>query len=251
MLQDLRAYRKISWVEMKLYLREPLAAFFTLGFPMMMLFMFGSMYGNEPVPMFGGYGTVDVSVPSYIVMIIGTSGMMSFVPLIAGYRERGILRRFSTTPIRPIVFLAAEVTVLFAMTVAGMILLILTGKVVYGLRFMGHVLPVAAAFVLSCLCFYSLGFLLSAVLPTYRTASTVTMVLFYPMLFMSGAGLPRELLPDWMRRVGEVFPMTHAVTLMKGVWFGEPWREFKTEVAILVAVLAVGTVLSARFFRWD
>jgi ABC-2 type transport system permease protein len=218
---------------------------------MMMLLMFGSMYGNKPTPMFGGYGTVDVSVPSYTVMIIGTAGLMSLVPIIASYRERGILRRFSTTPLKPLTFLCAEVSVLFVMTVAGMLLLVATAKVVYGLRFVGNVASVAAAFVLACLSFYSLGFLLAGVLPTYRTASTVTMVVFYPMLFMSGAGMPRELLPAWMRKVAEVFPMTHAVTLLKGVWFGEPWSEFRREVAILAAILVAGMVLSSRLFRWD
>jgi ABC-2 type transport system permease protein len=184
-------------------------------------------------------------------MIIGTTGLMSLVPTIASYRERGILRRFSTTPIGPMVFLAAEVSVLFVMTVAGMALLVATAKVVYGLRFMGNVLSVGAAFVLTCLSFYSLGFLMSALLPTYRTASTVTMVVFYPMLFMSGAGIPRELLPAWMRKAAEIFPMTHAVTLLKGLWFGEPWSKFGREVAMLTAVLVVGTVASSRLFRWD
>lgn len=251
MRQDLMAFRKLASVETKLYLRETVAAFFTLGFPLMMLFMFGSIYGNQPVAMFGGHGTVDVSVPSYIAMITGTTGLMSLVPLIAGYREQGILRRFSATPIRPLVFLAAEVTVLFLMTAAGMALLVVAAKVAYGLRFSGNALSVAAAFVLVCLSLYSLGFLLAGLLRTYRTASAVTMVVFYPMLFLSGAGMPREILPAWMQRVGLVFPMTHAVTLLRGLWFGDPWAKFGREVAILAAFAVACTVASTRLFRLD
>jgi ABC-2 type transport system permease protein len=67
---------KLTWTETKLFLREPMAAFFTLVFPVMILFFFGSIYGNEPTPFFGGYGSVDVSVPAYTAMIIATSGLL-------------------------------------------------------------------------------------------------------------------------------------------------------------------------------
>ena len=67
---------KMTWVETKLFLREPMAAFFTLAFPLMVLFLFGGIYGNEPNEMFGGRGTVDMLVPAYMGMIIGTVGLM-------------------------------------------------------------------------------------------------------------------------------------------------------------------------------
>jgi len=251
MSRGLRAFSKMAWTEMKLYSREPIGMFFTLGFPVMMLLFFGSIYGNRPVEMFGGYGTIDISVPAYAAMIIGTTGLMGLAPLIATYREYGILRRYSATPLRPEVFLASEVSVLFTMTMGGMALLIATAKAVYGLRFQGNALSFACALALSCLTLDSLGFLLAGVLPSARTASAVTMVVFYPMLFMSGAGIPRELLPAGMRRVAEVFPLTHVVTLLRGLWFGDPWSKFGKEVAILVAFLLAGVGISSRLFRWD
>jgi len=246
-----RTWGKVAWTEMKLYFREPIGMFFTLGFPMMMLLLFGSIYGNKPVEMFGGYGTVDVSVPAYAAMIIGTTGLMGVAPLMATYREYGILRRYGATPLRPEVFLAGEVSVLFAMTMAGLGLLIATAKVVYGLRFQGNALSFAGALVLSCLTLDSLGFLLAGLMPSARTASAVTMAVFYPMLFMSGAGLPRELLPAGMRRVAEVFPLTHVVTLLRGLWFGDAWGKLGKEVAILAAFLVAGVGISSRLFRWD
>ncbi|MEX0975165.1 MAG: ABC transporter permease [Bacillota bacterium] len=250
-MNSLRAYRKLVWTEMKLYLREPIAMFFTLGFPLMMLFLFGGVYGNQPAALFGGRGTVDVSVPSWAAMIIGTTGLMSLVPLIAGYRERGILRRFSTTPLSPLTYVAAQVSVLFTMTVSGMVLLIVAAKLVYNLRFSGNPLSVAAAFVLASFSFFAFGLLLSGILPTYRTASAVSMVIFYPMLFLSGAGMPRELLPDAMKRIGDAFPMTYAVTLLKGLWFGEPWAKFGREVAVLAGTLVISLALSSRWFNWN
>lgn len=84
----MRGLYKLTWVEFKLFLREPTAAFFTLAFPLMMLFLFGSIYGNKPSSFFGGYGAVDVSVPAYTAMIIDSSGLLSLGIAIAQSRSR-------------------------------------------------------------------------------------------------------------------------------------------------------------------
>ncbi len=155
---------KMTWMEARLFLREPVGAFFTLAFPLMLLFLFGSIYANKPVAMFGGYGTVDISVPAYTAMIIATTGLMGLTITMATYREKGILRRLRTTPISPLVVLAAQVIVLFLMTTFGMLLLIIAGKLVYQLRFEGNPLSVLAGFVLCSLSFFAIGFVLAGLI---------------------------------------------------------------------------------------
>ncbi len=247
----MRALTKYTWIEIKLFLREPIGAFFTLVFPLMMLFLFGTIYGNEPSPYFGGYGTVDISVPAYTAMIIGTTGIMGLSITMSSYREKGILRRLRATPLRPQVILAAQVVVIFMMTAAGMLMLILAGKLVYDMRFDGNILNVALAFVLGSLSFFSLGFVLAGVMPNARTAQVVGMVIFYPMLFLSGAGIPLELLPDGVRKFSNYLPLTHVVTLLRGLWTGDVWSQHTTEVIVLVSVLVVGVLISAKTFRWE
>jgi ABC-2 type transport system permease protein len=242
---------KYTWTETKLFLREPFGAFFTLLFPLMMLFLFGSIYGNEPSPIFNGYGSVDVSVPAYTSMIIGTTGIMSLTITMSAYREKGILRRLRATPLQPQVILTAQVLVIFLMTILGMGLLILAGKLVYNLRFDGNPLDVALAFVLGSLSFFALGFVLAGVMPTARTAQVIGMVIFYPMLFLSGAGLPLEILPDGIRKISNFLPLTHVVTLLRGLWIGEGWNQHITEVVVLVSLLVVGVLISAKTFRWE
>ena len=247
----MRGFWQLTLMEAQLFLREPMAAFFTLAFPLMMLFLFGSIYGNKPTPFFGGYGSVDVSVPGYTAMIIATSGLLSLAIAMASYREQGILRRPKATPLRPQAILGAQVTVTFLMTALGMGLLVIAGKVVYGLRFAGNPLSVLAAFVLSCMSFFALGFVLAGLLPTARTAQIVVMVFFYPMIFLSGATLPREILPESIRKFAQVLPLTHVVTLLRGIWTGEPWGKHVVEVGILSALLVAGISISAKTFRWE
>lgn len=92
---------KMTKTELKLFMRDPLAAFFTLVFPLMMLVLFGSIFGNEPDPDLGGRGQVDVSVPGYIGVIIATTAIMGLPINLASYRAGGVLRRSGPRPCVP------------------------------------------------------------------------------------------------------------------------------------------------------
>jgi ABC-2 type transport system permease protein len=247
----MKAFYKYTWTEIKLFLREPIGAFFTLLFPLMMLFLFGTIYGNEPQAMFNGYGSVDVSVPAYTAMIIGTTGIMGINITMASYREQGILRRLRVSPLRPAVILSGQVVVIFLMTVVGMGLLVLAGKLVYSMRFEGDLLAVTGAFILGSLSFFSLGFVMASVMPNARTAQVVGMAILYPMLFLSGAGLPLEILPESLRNFSKFLPLTHVVTLLRGLWIGGKWSQHTTELWVLLGVLVVGIGVSSLVFRWD
>ncbi len=247
----MKSLLKMTWMEIKLFFREPVGAFFTLVFPLMMLFLFGSIYGNTPSPYFNGRGTVDISVPAYTAMIIATTGLVGLPITLSTYREYGILRRLRTTPVNSITILMAQVIMLFMMTLLGMLLLIVAGRLVYGLHFEGYVLSVLLAFILSSLSFFALGFILAGLLPTARTAQVVGMVLLYPMLFLSGAGFPRELLPQTILKISTFLPLTYVVTLLRGLWVGDPWRQHVTELLVLAGVLVAGVLISVKTVRWE
>lgn len=247
----MKSFLQMTWMEFKLFLREPIGAFFTLLFPLMMLFLFGSIYGNEPSAYFNGYGTVDVSVPAYTAMIIATTGLLSLTITMASYRENGILRRLRTTPIHSFTLLASHVTVLFLMTTIGMVFLILAGKFVYSMRFDGNILNVTIGFILGSLSFFAIGFVLAGLMPSARTAQVVGMAFLYPMLFLSGAGLPRELLPETIRRVSAFLPLTYVVDLLRGLWIGESWGQQSVAVIVLLAILVVGVGISFLTFKWE
>jgi ABC-2 type transport system permease protein len=245
----MRAIIKMTWVEFKLFLREPVGAFFTLVFPLMLLFVFGSIFGNQPEAMMGGYGAVDVSTPAYIAMIVGTTGLLSAPISLVSYREQGVLRRFRATPLRPAAVIGAQVVMNFGMTALGVALLCAASSLVYGVRPPEDPLAVAAAFCLSIASFLSAGFILAALLPTARTAQIVGMAIFYPMLFLSGAGVPRQVMPETIQRISEFLPLTHVNILLSDLWFGRGWNA--VSVAVLAALLAVGALVSARLFRWE
>lgn len=247
----MKSLLKMTWMEVKLFLREPIGAFFTLIFPLMMLFLFGSIYGNTPSEYFNGLGSVDVSVPAYTAMIIATTGLVGLTITIASYREIGVLRRLRATPIKPLIVLVAQLIVMFVMTALGMVLLVIAGKLVYNMRFDGNVISVLAGFVLSSLSFFAIGFVLASLVPTARTAQVVGMVLLYPMLFLSGAGFPRELLPETILKVSKFLPLTYVVTLLRGLWVGDSLSAHLAEIGILGGILVLGVLVSVKIFRWE
>ncbi len=242
---------KMTWMEAKLFLREPMSAFFTLVFPLMYLFLFGAISGNEPTPQFGGQRTIDASIPGLTAMIICIAGLMSTTMTMSTYREKGVLRRLRTTPVSPLIVLVAQVIVVFTMTGLGMLLLVTAGKLVYHVRFEGNPFSVLAGFVLSSLSFFGIGFILAGTMPTVRSAWVVGMVLLYPMLLLSGAFFTVELLPAAVQRVSAFLPLTYVVNLLRGLWAGEPWGEHMLDVGVLTGLLLLGTIVSVKIFRWE
>jgi ABC-2 type transport system permease protein len=246
----MRSFWKLTLAECKLYFRFPISAFFTLALPLMLLVLFGGIFGNEPLPMMNG-GWVDTYVPAFSAVVIAISSLVSLPIGLANYRERGILRRFRATPVSPAAVLGAQLVTQFAMTLLGMGLLVAAGKVLFHMRFEGSALSVLAAFSLSCLSFLAIGMVLAGLLPNARTASIVGNVVLQPMIYLSGATIPKEVMSAGMREFIRFNPLTHVVTLLQGLWKGEAWSQHQTELIILSTVLVVSSIVAVRVFRWE
>ncbi|MGB3634882.1 MAG: ABC transporter permease [Rubrobacteraceae bacterium] len=246
----MHALSKMTWVELKLFLREPAAVFFTLAFPVMVLLLFSSLFGNQPVRGFPDLRTVDVMAPAYTGMVIGTTALLGLPIILAGYRQQGILRRLRATPLHPATILTSQVLVNLLMTILGIALLIATAFFVYDLRLPESPLSVALAFVIATLSFFALGFVLAGLMPSARTAQIVGQVLFFPMFFLSGAaGIPREMFPDTLRRISDFLPLTYVVELIQDLWIKGSWN--LTALAVLLGLLILSVVISSRTFRWE
>ena len=247
----MRTICTLAWIEIKLHLREPLAAFFTLAFPLMLLLFMGSIWGNQPVSFLGGSGYVDTAVPAFSAMVIATSGLMTLPSRMAWYRESGVLRRLKATPLHPQAILAAHVITIFLINLLSMALLVITAITIFDLQFTNHPVSVLAAFTLGSLSFFALGFVLAGLLPTTRTAEVVSMAIYFPMLFLSGAGIPRELLPEAFRQFAQILPLTHVVTLLRGLWYSGGWETYFINALVLLIWLVISSIISAKTFRWE
>ena len=246
----MNAIVKLTWVELKLYLRNWIAAFFTLIFPVGMLFLFGAMYGNTPSPLLDGFGTIDKGVPGYIAgMIMGTTAFMYLPAELAYRRQAGVLRRFRATPLSPGGVLISQVLVNWIMAAVGSLVLIAATTVAFRPHLPHDVLLVVAAFVVGSLSQLALGFLLASLVPSVAAARAVSMAIYYPMTFLGGGTIPLGLMPGSLQKVAQFMPLYYAVNLMQKAWLGLGWDT--RAMAILLALMAASIVLAIRTFRWE
>lgn len=245
----MKAFLKLTYMELKLQLREPLALFFTLAFPVMVMVLFGFIFGNDAEDLLGGYGQVDLSVPGYIGMIVGTIGMLNIPTTLANYRDQGILRRLRAAPLGSSPVLWSQVAAQVIITAAGVILLLIAGLAVFDLRIPSGSIAIVPAILLSAFSFFAVGFVLAGVMPSARTAQAVGMAIFYPMLFLSGAAMPRYIMPDFVQQIAGLLPLTHVVILVEDLWLKGSWN--LTSVAVVTVVLILGLVISRFTFRWE
>lgn len=248
----MRGLGELTRTQTRLYLREPAAFFFTLVFPTLLLVVFGLIFGNEPMTQWGlTAGYIDLQVPALAGIILGSVGLMGIPIATATARETRVLRRLRATPVSPLTLISADVLVNFAMSLAGMAVLIVSGKLLFGLRFSGSWAVVIAAFCFSACAFFALGYLVASLAPTARAAQAAGMVLFFPLMFLSGAAMPRQIMPENVRRAADFLPMTHVVELLQTTWQGDALSGRVPEIASLAAILIVSTALSAKLFRWE
>ena len=243
------AWQKMIWTEIKLFIREPLALFFIVVFPLLLLLVFGGIYGNAPNEAFNGLGAVDVLVPGYVGLVIATSGLLSLPIALATYRESGTLRRYQAAPISPLILLAAHVIVNLLASLIGVVLVIIAGRIIYDLQLPDFPFALGLVFVLSSLAIYTVGFIIGGTVSSSRVAQAIGNVLLFPMLFLSGAALPQELLPDLMHDISRALPLTYIVDGLQAAWYGGGLDLLALNV--LIGLLAPGTLIAARTFRWQ
>lgn len=246
-----RSFGKLSFVQWKLYLREPMAVFFTVLFGPLILILLGLIFGNQPEPMFGGRGYLDISVGAYAAVVIGISGLTTVPITLATRREMGVLRRFAATPLRPLTYVAADVLAPFTMTLLGVMLLFLAGTLIFQVQFQGNWLNLLLGVMLSTLAFFALGYAIGGLCGSSRIAIVVGNVLIIPMNMLSGALVPLAVMPDAMETVSLFIPLTHVVRLLRGLWFGQGWGDLLLEAGVLSGVLLLGVLVTALTFKWE
>jgi ABC-2 type transport system permease protein len=246
----LRGLWKLTWVEIKIFLREPLGAIGTLVVPVLVFLAVGRAIRNrEPMQSAGSFASV--SLPILVALLIVISAVLSLVTIIAIYREGGILKRLRATPLRPQTILGAHIIVKLMFTAASMFLMILAGR-----RYIppGVHIPLFSftiAMLVSTLSILSIGFVIASIVPTARFAQPAGALILYPMITFSGLFVPLASMPPVFRALAHALPMTYAVNLLRGIWTSDPWSAHMGDLAALAAFFLLFTALSAKIFRWE
>jgi ABC-2 type transport system permease protein len=244
----LRGLWKLTWLEIKIFLREPLGAFGSILLPVLFFVPLSRLGGGRVTP---GSVYLRVGLPVFVSVLVALSGVLSLINIISIYREGGILKRLRATPLRPHTILTAHVLVKLSLTVLTMALTLLAGQRYYAILTHFPVFGFTIALLISTWSILSIGFLIASIVPTARFAQPIGATILYPMLGLCGLFVPVQLLPPALQVVARVLPLTYAVSLLEGILKGEAWSKHMGDVGALVLVFAICTALSAKVFRWE
>src|SRR6202048_5261793 len=231
----LRGFWKLTWVETKIFTREPMGFVGALVMPLVVFIVLGRAFGVGK-PLAGPEVDIPFNVAILAAVLIAVSAVQSLVAIISIYREGGILKRLRSTPLSPVTIMGAQVAVKLVFTVISLALLMLAGRRLFPGVMRVNVLSFTAAVILSTFSILSLGFVLASLVPTARFAQPIGAIVLYPMLALSGLFYPLDKFPRALRELAYLCPTTHAVALLNGVWDGSGWEAHWVNVAALFAL---------------
>lgn len=245
----LKGMLKLSWIEVKVFVREPLGLFGALLVPIIIFVIFGRSLGGQRDVAALDRSLFNVTIVSALLITLGA--VQSLIAIIAIYREGGILKRLRATPLSPVAILGAHVLVKLGFTLVSLGLLVLAGRQLFPGAMSVNLVAFAGALLLGTLSILSLGFVLASLVPTARFAQPLGAVILYPMLAISGLFVPIARLPQGLQWLAQVLPTTHAVALLQGVWDGLAPSALLPHVAWLVGLFVVFVAISTKVFRWE
>src|SRR5262245_45613320 len=215
---------KLTWIEIKVFMREPLGAFGTIVVPVLVFVIMGRIAGGAISSRAITAGSlVRVALPVFAAILIAISAVLSLVTIISIYREGGILKRLRATPLRPQTILTAHVIVKLLLTAAALALMVLAGKRYYPVGAHVPLFSFTIALLITTCSILSIGFLIASIVPTARFAQPIGAAILYPMIAISGLFLPIESFSPVLRAVARVLPLTYTVSLLQGIWNGDAW----------------------------
>jgi ABC-2 type transport system permease protein len=247
----LKGLLKLTWIETKIFLREPMGVIGSLVIPVLLFVFVGRALRFSPRGSSAAASRLPFNITILTALLIALSAVQSLVAIMAIYREGGILKRLRATPLSPVTILGSHVLVKLGLTFVGLLLMILAGRRVLPAALPANTPAFVAAVMIGTASILSMGFVMASLVRSARFAQALAAAMTYVMLALSGVFFSVERLPGWLQLLANALPTTHAVTLMRAIWGGAEWGTQLGTLGALAAIFAACIAFSARWFRWE
>lgn len=236
--------------EARLFGRELGSLFWILLFPTILLVIVGLVPDFRTVEDdLGGQRVIDLYASVCVVLAMIMAAVMAMPPVIAGYRESGVLRRLRTTPMHPAALLGAQVGLHAAAVLVSVVLALGTARVLYDVPLPGEVAWYAVCAVLAAAAAFSVGAVVTAVSANARVVQTVGTVVFFPMMFTAGVWLPVQSMQGWLHDVVVATPLGAAAEALNDTLLGR--SPDVVDLLVMVGWTTVLSLVAVRSFRWE
>jgi len=242
------AFHNLVAVEAKLMVREIVPLLWGLVFPMILLTILGE-FSDGPDKSLDGFSLVAAYVPILIAFTCSTFALQGLPAVLAGYRERGILRRLNATPVGAGRLLGAQLTVNLSVSLVATLGILIVGDAGFGVPLPQQPAGFILALVLTSAAMLTLGLLIASLARTGRVAGAVGTMLFLPLMFFAGLWIPRSMMPAGLLRISDDTPLGASVAALQDTMSGQ-WPS-ASGLAILAAYAVAFGAVAWRFFRWE
>lgn len=250
----MRPLLKLTAVELRLFLREPITVVFTLALPLMVLYLLGAVFGSTTDPdaelvVYRGFPATSWYTPAYVAIAVSGFSLISAPAHLIEYRETGVLRRLRASGVPKVTVLTSQLVISLLIAGIGAAILLVIAFVATDVNPPTSGPWFLATCVLAGVVLVLLGLALSALLPTARSAQSVGLVLWFLFLLICGGGPPPEVLPDSVRTLGQWMPMTPVIEMVQEPWLTGAWAWRSTAVTLGIGAAAAGVAWWR--FRWE
>lgn len=237
--------------EVKIFAREPMAVFWGLVFPSLLLLVLGLAFpgAQDPSPDLGGARLVDLYTPIVLGLALITLGVNTLPMVLSLYRERGILRRLATTPVSPSRMVVSQLAVHGVIAVLSSMAAIALGWIVFDVAFPDNLAGLVVAFVMGTLALFAIGLFIGAIAPTASSGQGIAMGAYFPLLFFAGVYFPREVMPEGLLAVSDFTPSGALVEAFADVWAGG--MPSLASIGVMAAYAVIFGLAAILLFRWE
>jgi ABC-2 type transport system permease protein len=236
--------------EARLAWRQPTGIIAGIGISVGLQIMFGEVsLFRQSSGRLGGLSTFDVYIPILIAFAIGIIALTYLPGPLVSYREQGVLRRLSTTPVPASWVLAAQMAVQVCLMAIAVFLLLLVSMVFFGATAPKNPGGLILALALSIAALFTIGLAIAAVAHTASAARGIMAATFYPLLFFAGLWYPIPLMPGVIQGISHVTPLGAAVQAMQ--YSMDVSFPPVAPLLVLAAYALVFGYLGKRFFQWE
>ncbi|GAA3251021.1 ABC transporter permease [Nonomuraea helvata] len=241
---------KLLLVETKLHLREWPFLIFTIGLPVALLVVLGLSVPSMTERVASGERYVDTQMPSMMTLLSLLILACNVMPaVLSAYRQQGVLRRMSTTPVHPGRLLAVQLLIHLVVGAVSTAVLIVTGSLVFGSAAPRQWVGFVLVFLLGSAALQAIGLVIAALAPNPKVASGIGSVVMFPLMFLAGMWVPRDIMPDALRAVSDYSVAGPFAEALRETWAGHPPQT--VHLAVVGAALLLFGGLAARLFRWE
>ena len=156
-------------------------------------------------------------VPGLLGVILQLTMVMMTAMALTREVERGTMENLLSMPANPLEIMLGKVVPYLIVGAVQVVVVLVSAKLVFNVPFVGSLSLVLAGVFVFVLALVILGYLLSTVSRTQMQAMQLTFFFFLPSLLLSGFMFPYRGMPDWAQVIGEIFPLTHFLRLIRAV----------------------------------